>query len=109
MRSLTPTTTMSAPDLMAARKKFLPIRPNPLMPTRTVIVALPEIANAAISAEIDLLAPVCPPEPLGPMPSDRRKVVQPRHFPRSLGLAVYVTVEHQRGEPVARDALDQFL
>src|SRR5919112_202374 len=36
VRSLTPTTSMSAPDASAARKKLRPMRPKPLMPTRTV-------------------------------------------------------------------------
>ena len=39
-RSLTPTTSTAAPSRLprAARKKLRPIRPNPLMPTRTAIV-----------------------------------------------------------------------
>src|SRR3954447_20650479 len=36
VRSLTPTTWMSAPATLAARKKLRPILPKPLMPTRTV-------------------------------------------------------------------------
>ena len=39
VRSLTPTISMSAPDARTARKKLRPIRPKPLMPTRTVMVA----------------------------------------------------------------------
>src|SRR5215216_1023949 len=36
-RSFTATKSMSAPACFAARKKFRPIRPKPLMPTRTVM------------------------------------------------------------------------
>jgi hypothetical protein len=36
VRSFTPTISMSAPDASTARKKFRPIRPKPLMPTRMV-------------------------------------------------------------------------
>ena len=36
-RSLTATKSMSAPDCLAARKKLRPMRPKPLMPTRTVM------------------------------------------------------------------------
>ena len=36
VRSLTPTTSMSAPLASAARKKLRPMRPKPLMPTRMV-------------------------------------------------------------------------
>ena len=36
-RSLTATNSKSAPRALAARKKLRPIRPNPLMPTRTVM------------------------------------------------------------------------
>src|SRR4051794_29949292 len=35
--SLTPTQSMSAPAACAARKRFLPIRPNPLIPAFTAI------------------------------------------------------------------------
>src|SRR5258708_7061382 len=35
--SLTPTQSMSAPAAWAARKRFLPIRPNPLIPADTAI------------------------------------------------------------------------
>jgi hypothetical protein len=35
--SLTPTQSMSAPRSLAARKTFLPIRPNPLIPALTGI------------------------------------------------------------------------
>jgi hypothetical protein len=41
VRSLTPTISMSAPEATTARKKLRPIRPNPLMPTRTVKTGLP--------------------------------------------------------------------
>ena len=37
-RSLTATISMSAPEAATARKKLRPIRPKPLMPTRTVTV-----------------------------------------------------------------------
>src|SRR4051794_40627579 len=48
-RSLADTISMSAPWDLAARKKLRPMRPNPLMPTRIVIVKLsPWLANAAI-------------------------------------------------------------
>ena len=40
VRSLTPTISMSAPDARTARKKLRPIRPKPLMPTRTVTGSL---------------------------------------------------------------------
>src|SRR6188472_4756410 len=40
VRSLTPTISMSAPDARTARKKLRPMRPKPLMPTRTVTEAL---------------------------------------------------------------------
>src|SRR6478752_2353342 len=36
VRSLTATISMSAPEATTARKKLRPIRPNPLIPTRTV-------------------------------------------------------------------------
>ena len=36
-RSLTATKSMSAPRCFAARKKLRPIRPKPLIPTRTVM------------------------------------------------------------------------
>src|SRR6266545_1907658 len=39
VRSLTPTSSMSAPRSRAARKKFRPIRPKPLIPTRMVTSA----------------------------------------------------------------------
>ena len=45
-RSLTATRSISAPWLSADRKKFRPIRPNPLMPTRTVIHSLPVAVRA---------------------------------------------------------------
>ena len=35
VRSLTATNSMSAPDALAARKTLRPMRPKPLMPTRT--------------------------------------------------------------------------
>src|SRR4051794_1902129 len=35
--SLTPTQSMSAPAACAARKRFLPIRPNPLIPADTAM------------------------------------------------------------------------
>src|SRR3954452_6740009 len=38
-RSLAATISMSAPLAATARKKLRPIRPNPLMPTRTVTAA----------------------------------------------------------------------
>lgn len=37
VRSLTATNSMSAPDALAARKTLRPMRPKPLMPTRTVM------------------------------------------------------------------------
>src|SRR3990170_2586268 len=40
--SLTATTSMSASDSCAARNTLRPIRPNPLIPTRTGISVLPE-------------------------------------------------------------------
>src|SRR3954451_12676539 len=36
-RSLTATKSMSAPACLAAREKFRPMRPKPLIPTRTVM------------------------------------------------------------------------
>ena len=41
VRSLTATISMSWPLAAAARQKLRPIRPNPLMPTRTVTADLP--------------------------------------------------------------------
>jgi hypothetical protein len=38
IRSLAATISMSAPDAWTARKKLRPMRPKPLMPTRTVTV-----------------------------------------------------------------------
>src|SRR5690606_9261660 len=38
LRSLTATTSMSAPEAWTARKKLRPMRPKPLIPTRTVTV-----------------------------------------------------------------------
>src|SRR5918993_1170606 len=46
MRSLAATISMSAPDACTARKKFRPIRPKPLIPTRTVTVVLPSTQRA---------------------------------------------------------------
>src|SRR5690242_20175570 len=45
VRSLTPTSWMSAPRSSAARKKLRPIRPKPLMPTRMVTrhISLPAV------------------------------------------------------------------
>ena len=40
VRSLTPTISMSAPDARTARKKLRPMRPKPLIPTRTVTAVL---------------------------------------------------------------------
>src|SRR5690606_34625937 len=40
-RSLAATKSMSAPRCLAARRKLRPMRPNPLMPTRMVMVWLP--------------------------------------------------------------------
>src|SRR3954463_5793674 len=40
VRSLTATTSTSAPALRAARKKFRPMRPKPLMPTRIAMSCL---------------------------------------------------------------------
>src|SRR3954451_8647460 len=37
VRSLTPTKSMSAPAAFAARKRLRPMRPKPLMPTRTAM------------------------------------------------------------------------
>src|SRR3954447_119745 len=48
VRSLTPTTSMSAPDASAARKKLRPMRPKPLMPTRTVTGVMPPGACAPV-------------------------------------------------------------
>ena len=38
IRSLAATISMSAPDACTARKKLRPMRPKPLIPTRTVTV-----------------------------------------------------------------------
>ena len=38
VRSFTPTISMSAPEARTARKKLRPMRPKPLIPTRTVMV-----------------------------------------------------------------------
>ena len=38
IRSLAATISMSAPDAWTARKKLRPMRPKPLIPTRTVTV-----------------------------------------------------------------------
>ena len=40
VRSLMPTTSTSAPEARTARKKLRPMRPKPLMPTRTVTAVL---------------------------------------------------------------------
>ena len=40
VRSLTPTISMSAPEARTARKKLRPMRPKPLIPTRTVTAVL---------------------------------------------------------------------
>src|SRR4051812_2386653 len=44
-RSLTATMSTSAPDFFAARRKLRPIRPNPLMPTRTVMGSSEQIGE----------------------------------------------------------------
>src|SRR6476469_1333708 len=54
-RSLTATISTSAPFPWIARKKFLPMRPNPLTPTRMVMTSL-----LAVSALAQLAAPVRP-------------------------------------------------
>ena len=41
IRSLAATISMSAPDAWTARKKLRPMRPKPLIPTRTVTCVLP--------------------------------------------------------------------
>src|SRR5262249_43670750 len=64
VRSLAPTNSRSAPEASAARKKLRPIRPNPLIPTRTVTGEAPR-----------LCASDPPAGPMGPRPPDRRPVV----------------------------------
>src|SRR6478752_8918862 len=44
VRSLTATISMSAPEATTARKKLRPIRPNPLIPTRTVTAVAPALS-----------------------------------------------------------------
>src|SRR3954454_7938401 len=49
VRSLTATNSMSAPAALAARKKLRPIRPKPLMPTRTAMGSgAPRIRGEAV-------------------------------------------------------------
>src|SRR6185295_18710605 len=48
-RSFAATMSRSAPDACTARKKFRPIRPNPLMPTRTVTGAAPCVREVCVS------------------------------------------------------------
>src|SRR6186997_2368187 len=48
-RSFAATTSKSPPRCMCARKKFRPIRPNPLMPTRTFAIVSPVFSGFASS------------------------------------------------------------
>src|SRR6185436_876118 len=63
VRSLTATSSMSAPLASAARKKFRPIRPKPLIPTRTVMCDLSSSRRkmkTASSPNVQTLSPARP-------------------------------------------------
>src|SRR3954454_16926188 len=72
VRSLTATISMSWPLAAAARQKFRPMRPNPLMPTRTVtaasIDAMRWIALALNAAAAHPRATTPAANPIGPGP-----------------------------------------
>src|SRR5215207_6327100 len=58
VRSLAPTTSMSAPWASAARKKLRPMRPNPLIPTRTVTTV--SFASRVLVRDRPYPGPPCP-------------------------------------------------
>src|SRR4028118_1147641 len=80
VRSLTATISMSLPLAAAARQKLRPIRPNPLIPTRTVTADLhgsvaPSGAVACAAARArgpDQRRPYRPPRPPAPPPAAPR-------------------------------------
>src|SRR5687768_17546615 len=61
MRSLVATTSMSDPDASMARKKLRPMRPKPLIPTRTVTMPGPSHDGDGMprgAAELLLVEPI---------------------------------------------------
>ena len=73
VRSLAATTSMSAPETWIARYKLRPIRPKPLMPSRTVTVRSSE------------LVPERNPDPSRPRAGASRAASPPRRRPRCWG------------------------
>ncbi len=67
-RSLTATKSMSAPRCFAARKKLRPIRPNPLIPTLTVMSGIPFNEWSTNGLDGVELQPIVKPSPEGIAP-----------------------------------------